>query len=194
MKLTEKKLFEYFDGTLLDTEHEYFRQKINSSPQLQADLMKYEKVKQLIDETRTVKTDEYYFGKIIPQFRSKINHRSGFFIPKFAYVFAVSVAAFFISLSVWSISSPVPSGNKIADDNSLSFLDLYSSSANDYTVPDDLTAEADSLINKEIRNELLASSGNTGDYLPNDYYSLVNSLSEQEADLVYHELLSKDLH
>ncbi|MBZ0198605.1 MAG: hypothetical protein K8H86_01970, partial [Ignavibacteriaceae bacterium] len=172
MKMNEKKLIEFFDGTMDEAEREIFGRKIKSSPRLTNELKKFEKVILLVDETRDIKTDEYYFGKIIPQFRSTKIHRSSFFIPKYAYAGAVFIIAFFISLSLWQGPYPASNGNILAEDNSLNFLDLYSSSANEYSVPEDLTAEADSLINNEINIELLASSNDAGDYLPNDYYSL----------------------
>lgn len=192
MKINDKEIIEYLDGTLNETDKEHFENELNSSIELRNEFAKYKKIDLLVEATKNIAADEYYFGKVIPKFRSEKHKRIRSIVPEYAYAFAVSAAAFIITFSFWSGTVNNLNEDKFSVDKSYTLLDVYPSSVSEYDIPDDLIAEADSLLSFEIRNELLASATNAGDYLHGDYYSLISSLDEQQAAQLYEELLNKE--
>jgi len=192
MKMIDKKIIEYLDGTLSEAGREKFEFELNSSAELRNELAKYKKTVELVEVTKDISADGYYFGKIIPKFRSKTHKRLKFFVPRYAYAFAVSAAAFIITFNFWNGAAFNSNENIFTEDKSYNLLYVYPAPLDQYNIPDDLIAETDSLISSEIRNELLASATNAGSYLQDDYYSLIGNLDEQQAELLYEELLSKE--
>jgi len=57
MKMIDKKIIEYLDGTLSEAGREKFEFELNSSAELRNELAKYKKIVELVEVTKNISAD-----------------------------------------------------------------------------------------------------------------------------------------
>jgi hypothetical protein len=186
----------YLDNRMTGEEKSKFENELKSSPELYE---RYNRIKSnLLDinsgSSPAVEAD--YLNNILPLFRQKLEHKRSKMklFPGYA-AFASGLGAVILLLFVFVFNSDVDNNN-VNDLNNLNYSEadeVFSS----YLFPDDIssfTYDSGSELSEKIdsifaEQYLLADAA--GGYL--EYHSVINSISDEEAENIYIQLLNKDI-
>lgn len=201
---TDKRISLYLEGELSPEEKKSFEKELQNSTELQNELIRYRKFISAIEETKNISVESDYFSNIIPEFRRRLEERKEKRIyPKIAYAFPALVILFLVFFFLFNTQNrQVIRNNQIltannTNTNSNGFFDITNFSI-DELIPSDLTAtdkeQYNSELNTILEKELNISSDSTkllvADQLL-DYNSIIDNISEKDADMVYNDLLNK---
>lgn len=201
---TEKKIYLYLEGELSAEERKSFEQELENSPELQNDLNLYRKFVSAVNETKNISVESDYFSNIIPEFNRRFEGRKEKRIyPKIAYAFSALVILFLVYFVLFNTQNrQVIKSNQVLTENSSNtnsngFFDITNFSV-DELIPSNLTATDKEVYNSELNSilekELNISSDSTkllvADQLL-DYNSIIDNISQKDADMVYNGLLNK---
>ena len=199
---TDKRISLYLEGELNPEEKESFEKELLNSPELQNELNLYRKFISAVEETKNISVESAYLNNIIPEFRRKLENRKEKKVyPKIAYAFPGLVILFLVFFFLFSTQKEqmILNNQNLTENNSNNngFFDIANFSV-DELIPADLSTkdkeEYDSELNKMIEKELNISSDSTKLLIADkllDYNSIIDNISEQDADMVYKDLLNK---
>jgi hypothetical protein len=186
----------YLDNQMTDKEKIEFEELLKNSPDLKERFLKISSSLDIVKSTSNPEYEEYYFNNILPEFRRRAGQKekSGrSFMPRFAAaVSGIGVVALLLFIFVFNSNI----NNNINGLNELDFAELENIFSS-YPLSDQISSyygitggeiseRIDSLI---TQNYLLA--GSAGIYL--EYNSVLRSISDEDADLIYSQLINKDI-
>ncbi|MEJ2614246.1 MAG: hypothetical protein P8Z35_04765 [Ignavibacteriaceae bacterium] len=199
---TDKRISLYLEGELNSEDKKSFEEELKKSPELQNELNLYRKFISSVEETRNISASTDYLNNIIPEFRRKLeSKKEKHFYPKIAYAFPVLVILFLIFFFVINTQKDniILNNQNLTENNSNlnSFFDISGFSV-DELIPADLSAkdkeEYNSELNSMIEKELNIASDSTKFLVADkllDYNSIIDNISQQDADMLYKDLLNK---
>lgn len=202
---TNEKIILYVDGQLGSEEKIKFEQELAGSPNLQKQLRDYNNFLKGFEEIREPEVDVRYFNNLIPRFRERIEKKSS---PKFkpAFVFSSALLTVIIVSFVLIINKNITNDNP--GRNVISFNNVNQSELNEYllnrddqvltnNVPDGLESQYDSIIEGAIYKELniLDEEQSMANMLNKfDFNSIIATVDQQEANVIYANLINKKLY
>jgi hypothetical protein len=193
----EEKIIRYIENELSLEDRKAFEEEIKSSPVLRKEFEKYLRLKNEINELKTVQLDNLYLNSIIPEFREKLQ------IPKttgskfnigyaagIMLIFVVSVAIINYILSEKVTSTELTEFAESLNDNQR--LELLEN-LDDGIIPTELVSENVS-INKidEIIDAELGISGEVIETYKIDNDDLIVGLGQDEINKIYNEILNRN--
>ena len=198
---TDKRICLYLDGELTPEERASFEDELNKSQELQKELRLYKDFISSIEETKNLPLNNNYFENIIPEFRRRlISNKQRKYYSKLAYAFPVlvilSLVAFFIINNQNQINTNRTNltANNINDNWAYELMNL----SVDELIPSSFSTndseKYNTELNKLIGNELNISADSTKYLLANevlDYNSIIDNLSEKDANIIYNNILNK---
>jgi hypothetical protein len=189
MKIDDKIIL-YLDNRLTQREKEEFEKQISNSPDIAQRVNRIKNKIESIRRSASPETDSSYFINMIPEFRKSVEVKQKNYKRKILYA-AVPVLAAVILLIILNNTrtNTAEEFNFTAEDieeiSGYTFNDVYS-----------LTGENIHELNQSI-DSLFASNlmeDPNSFYLDNDdFASLLSSLSEEETEFIYNEIINKDL-
>lgn len=201
MKIKDKIIL-YFDEQLNENEKAAFEAELKNSSELQQEVQQYKKLLSLINETKNVEINSNYFDNIISLFRSKTaGEKKKKISPKTAYVFSIVSAVFLIcyvligNLNVNNVRDEVYTNNYFRNGNSSILSNSY-----EELIPDDLSSneknDYDIRLGSIIETELNITSDSIKYSVADGilgYNTVIENISDTEADLVYNNILNKKI-
>jgi hypothetical protein len=200
---TNKRIILYLDGEMSSEEKVSFEIELKNSPELQKELNLYKELISDLEATKNISSDSNYFDNIIPEFRKRLETKKRKkFYPGLAYVFpAVSIVflIFFFLLS-YQNQPIVTLQNAAVNIDTLNInknIDLMDFSIDELVSSNLISSNKEkysSELNNMIEKELNISSDSTKFLVADkvlDYNSIINNISETDADLVYNNILNK---
>jgi hypothetical protein len=186
-----EKLIKYLSGEMNPPEEQKFLEELKNSPELIKQKIRYEDLMKDIRSVSSAEVNEDYFSGIIPEFRNRIEKkkRTNYSL-KWASGIAVSAAAILLAVMI------------IFNDQTKSFdemmLEMDSSEIagliQEHNI--DLSVESENSVFEEMYYDMLDINGETGKVLQSSMISdaaIYNSLTENESELIFAELINKDL-
>jgi len=197
----EEKIRKYLDGELTGEELLKFEEEINNSSELKRTIDSYKNTLNQYRRFSNPDIQNSYFVNIIPEFRERIKKKKE---SKLKPVFVLgSVSLVIISLLVIFIFNK---DREIMYNDNIVLQDIESEELNSYvnnysrdfnSIQLTEVVEYDSLFNSMILNELNIN-GNSGDYFAdvtgNEFYTILDELSEEEIDGIYNALISQKIY
>ncbi len=197
----EEKIRKYLDGELTGEELLKFEEEINNSSELKRTIDSYKNTLNQYRRFSNPDIQNSYFVNIIPEFRERIKKKKE---SKLKPVFVLgSVSLVIISLLVIFIFNK---DREIMYNDNIVLQDIESEELNSYvnnyyrdfnSIQLTEVVEYDSLFNSMILNELNIN-GNSGDYFAdvtgNEFYTILDELSEEEIDGIYNTLISQKIY
>ncbi len=199
---TDKRISLYLEGELSSEDKKSFEEELKNSPGLQNELNLYRKFISAIEETKNIPVEIDYLNNIVPEFRRRLESRKEKkFYPKIAYAFPVLVIIFLVFFFVFNTQKEkmISNNQNLTENNSNmnGFFDLSNFSV-DELIPANLSTmdkeEYDFELNSMIEKELNLSSDSTKFLVADkllDYNSIIDNISQQDADMLYKDLLNK---
>jgi hypothetical protein len=199
---TDKRISLYLEGELSPEDKKSFEQELNNLHELQDELNLYRKFISAVEETKDIPVDESYFNNIIPEFRRKSESRKERkSYTKIAYAFPALVILFLVFFFLFNTQKNGNISNNqnltAANSGANGFFDIANFSV-DELIPSNLSAKDKEQYNSELNNmiekELNLSSDSTKLVIADrmlDYNSIIDNISQQDADMVYKDLLNK---
>jgi len=197
----EEKIRKYLDGELTGEELLKFEEEINNSSELKRTIDSYKNTLNQYRRFSNPDIQNSYFVNIIPEFRERIKKKKE---SKLKPVFVLgSVSLVIISLLVIFIFNK---DREIMYNDNIVLQDIESEELNSYvnnysrdfnSIQLTEVVEYDSLFNSMILNEL-DINGTSRDYLAdvtgNEFYTILDELSEEEIDGIYNTLISQKIY
>jgi len=190
MKKTNEKLIQYLTGEMAPGEIPAFEELLKNSPEMSEQKMKYEKLLGSIKETSNSALDNNYFTNLIPLFR--VNLESGKRSRKvMKWSFSLSTAAALVILALVMIlpQRTDEMNDLIVNMDQQEITNLVDDMRIDVTPAD---TQSINNIDEIYVKELSEEQGVLDSDLITDS-DILNSLSEDESELVYREMINKDL-
>jgi len=197
----EEKIRKYLDGELTGEELLKFEEEINNSSELKRTIDSYKNTLNQYRRFSNPDIQNSYFVNIIPEFRERIKKKKE---SKLKPVFVLgSVSLVIISLLVIFIFNK---DREIMYNDNIVLQDIESEELNSYvnnysrdfnSIQLTEVVEYDSLFNSMILNELNIN-GNSRNYFAdvtgNEFYTILDELSEEEIDGIYNTLISQKIY
>jgi hypothetical protein len=195
MKMNNDNLiFLYLDNQMSDNERLKFEERLKNSPELKA---QFQQIKMNLDNLKSAPLPETedYFNNLIPLFRQNMESKQKkekSFIPKFASY--ASLAVIMVVLLFVYIMNKESADNHIAEytDYNLTELEVilseYLHSDDISLVPEMTDMEFSDRVDSIITENYLFAAG-----IYFDYNSAIKSLSDEDADIIYTQLINKDI-
>ena len=199
---TDKRISLYLQGELNSEDKKSFEEELKKSPDLQNEVDLYRKFISSVEETKNIPVNTHYFNNIVPEFRRKLeSKKEKRFYPKIAYALPVLVIMFLIFFFVFNTQKEniIQNNKNLTENNSNlnSYFDVSGYSV-DELIPADLSTkdkeEYNSEFNRMIEKELNIASDSTKFLVAEkllDYNSIIDNISQQDADMLYKDLLNK---
>ncbi|MGA9291449.1 MAG: hypothetical protein WCE54_13830 [Ignavibacteriaceae bacterium] len=199
---TDKRISLYLEGELNPEAKKSFEEELENSPELQNDLNLYRKFISAVEDTKNIPVYPGYFNNIVPEFHRKLESKKGKRIyPKIAYAFPVLVILFLVVFVMFNTQNDkiIPDKQNLTENNfgSNGFFDISNFSV-DELIPSDISVKDKEKYNSELNNmiekELDLSSDSTKFLIADkllDYSSIIDNISQQDADMLYKDLLNK---
>ena len=202
MKYNDSDFEKYLSGKMTVEEKGKFKADLVISPELSRDFNKYKKLKELIDETRSINLNQSYSSNILPRFRNKLEARDKFKFSQKVGAFVTAAASivigFFLTLNLLINEN---SGDNILaniiENEKDSIISSFEISEKSISKADsESLARMDSIYkdalaeNISIRYELDEINSNAIDFEDIDFEQYI---SEEEIDQIYASLINKDI-
>jgi len=193
MKNYEERIYLYLDNQLSGKDKEDFEKELLRDTELNRKFLKVKSDLQEFKSPDHPDTDDSYFNNIIPEFRKRLEPRRSS-VPRFVYAFS-GIAAVVIALVLVLNQGNENGINEISELNTSE----VESAMTEYYVLDDMSSLTDETrdrisdqIDSVIVEELsLADAGK--EYLgESDINTLIAGLSEEEAEIIYSQIINKD--
>jgi|GEM_PF-1007610 len=199
----EEKFFSYLKGKMNPVERKEFEDELKRSENLNQEFSDYKRLSRLIDETKNIRLSKDYSESIITDFRRRkgskgLNKKSPTIKYAFASIIIIIIGYFLISQK--NIENP-QDVNLLLTQYSDSELDSY---INDYdysnttemNIGNDAIQRIDSLYSENISASLIESikeESLTDIVNFNSVADVDEYLSEIEVDLIYAQLINKEI-
>ncbi len=198
---TDKRICLYLEGELTPEERIVFEDELKNSHELQKELKLYKNFISSVEETKNLPIDSNYFDNIIPEFRRRlISSKQRKYYSKLAYAFPVLVILFLVAFFIINDQNQIVfnranlTANNINDNGTYELRNL----SVDELIPSSLSTndseKYNTELNKLIGNELNISTDSTKYLLADevlDYNSIIDNLSEKDANIIYNNILNK---
>ena len=199
----EEKFFSYLKGEMNPEERKIFEQELIHSDNLNQEFDEYKKLNSIIDETKNIPLNKNYSESIITEFRRRKSSnglRKIFPTIKFAFASIIIIIAGYFLISQINKENP-QDVNLLLTQYSDSELDSY---INDYDYSNsvemniniDAVQRIDSLYSENISASLIESINEESLTDIVDFNSVADVdeyLSEDEVDLIYAQLINKEI-
>lgn len=203
MNNNEEKFFSYLHGKMNFEEKEEFERELIKSPDLNNEYNDYNKLMDIVSETKNINLSKDYSESIITEFRNRLEIKSTKkIIPNFRYAMAsvIIIVVGYFSFSVL---------NKETPDEIKSILIEYSyDELNSYTKNYDFSvgleknfndsdiSKIDSIYKQNVSANLIESIGSKAtDYIfiKNNVADVNEYISDNDVDLIYSQLIDKQI-
>jgi hypothetical protein len=201
--INEEKIRKYLDGELSGEELKNFEEEFNRSSSLKKEIDDYKRVLNLFKNLENTKAEEEYFLNLLQHFRERFAVPKRLILkPSFA---AGSIAMILIAVFIFFIAN---NQKEVIKDEQMTLQNLNQDELNEYLTDysDDISAsqliedipeEYDSLFNSMIQDELIPDNY-SGDYFvdvsSNEFYNILDELSEEEITGIYNNLIKEDFN
>ncbi|MFZ2323197.1 MAG: hypothetical protein WAV89_05805 [Ignavibacteriaceae bacterium] len=195
----DEKFSKYLFNEMSENEKHSFEDELKSSGQMKDDFESYQKVIELVKETKNIQLDVQYTRNIIPEFRRKLekrNHPSVFV--KFGYVFVALFFAVFGYSIVTKVLTEKQDLQKVYSDltnDEVSYLaaEMNIGLGNDF---DENTIEKiDSVYNYKLYENVIESLNHSIKKTSEEFNlnELDQYLTDKDIDLIFAELTDKEI-
>jgi hypothetical protein len=201
MKRYRNIIIKYIEGDLSLQEKFSFEEELKNSQELRNELLRYENFNSLLNETKNPNPDQTYFNSILPEFRKRLEGRKQKrSLSKIAYAFPAAAILFLIFFFLINNRNEEVFLNQNVNSRTLS--DTRNYGLMDFSVEDLLPStftsnekekfntELNSIIEKELNVSSDSAKYIVADQIL-DYNTILDNLSEKDAERVYNDILNK---
>ncbi|MGE5431248.1 MAG: hypothetical protein ACM3QX_09250 [Syntrophomonadaceae bacterium] len=198
------KILKYLAGMLSQEEKRAFELEVQKSPSLKSELEKKASIISGLKSLSTTEADTHYFENLLPQIKQKlasVKKKSFRFYPRLAFVIpvlAVIAVLVFKPLGFnpfYKGMSPSAEFNKtVSQINDQTKYEMLGSLIENESGPvqaDALPENAAEAVENTMGEELYQESDSKSQYLDND--ELINSISSDEAESIYQNMINKKI-
>jgi hypothetical protein len=197
----EEKIRKYIEGELSGEELLNFEKEITNSPELKREINSLRNALNQFEKLKNVNAEENYFTNILPQFIESVSKQKQLKIkPSFALGSIILVSITLIVLFITTNKQDVIENEQITlqqlDNEELkTYLNNSSQDLTTSQLTENIPEEYDTLFNSLVAEEL-SLNGYSGEYLvdvtSNEFYNILDELSEEEVDGIYNNILKKE--
>ncbi|HSP87080.1 MAG TPA: hypothetical protein VLN45_03045 [Ignavibacteriaceae bacterium] len=199
----DEKIRKYMEGELSPDELINFEKEISNSPELKKEIDSFRNILNQFRNLSNYDGGEYYFTNILPRFKEKISKKKQYKAkPSFTFgsvtIIVIALLLIFINLNKDLKTGDEQLTLQQLDNEELNiYLNNFTQDLNSSQLTENILEEDDSVFNKMIADEL-SLNGNSGDYLvdvtSNDFYNILNELSEEDLEGIYNSLIKEDFN
>ena len=194
-----EQIRKYLDGELTGEELKNFETEINNSPELKNLVDSYRDTLNQFKKIENVNSEESYFINIVPRFHESMRNKKRLKLkPAFAFssitLVLTSILLVFILNKDNQVINPV---HEISSEELSSYLKSNPQDYYEMQLTESVPQEYDSLFNSIFFNELNIDD-NSGKYLVdvtgNEFYNILDEISDEDAESIYSSLISKKIY
>jgi len=194
-----EQIRKYLDGELSGEELKNFETEINNSPELKNLVDSYRDTLNQFKKIENVNSEESYFINIVPRFHESMRNKKRLKLkPAFAFssiaLVLTSILLVFILNKDNQVINPV---HEISSEELSSYLKSNPQDYYEMQLTESVPQEYDSLFNSIFFNELNIDD-NSGKYLVdvtgNEFYNILDEISDEDAESIYSSLISKKIY
>ena len=194
-----EQIRKYLDGELSGEELKNFETEINNSPELKNFVDSYRNTLNQFQKIENVNSEESYFINIVPRFHESMRNKKRLKLkPAFAFssiaLVLTSILLVFILNKDNQVINPV---HEISSEELSSYLKSNPQDYYEMQLTESVPQEYDSLFNSIFFNELNIDD-NSGKYLVdvtgNEFYNILDEISDEDAESIYSSLISKKIY
>jgi len=194
-----EQIRKYLDGELTGEELKNFETEINNSPELKNLVDSYRDTLNQFKKIENVNSEESYFINIVPRFHESMRNKKRLKLkPAFAFssiaLVLTSILLVFILNKDNQVINPV---HEISSEELSSYLKSNPQDYYEMQLIESVPQEYDSLFNSIFFNELNIDD-NSGKYLVdvtgNEFYNILDEISDEDAESIYSSLISKKIY
>ena len=194
-----EQIRKYLDGELSGEELKNFETEINNSPELKNFVDSYRNTLNQFQKIENVNSEESYFINIVPRFHESMRNKKRLKLkPAFAFssiaLVLISILLVFILNKDNQVISPV---HEISSEELSSYLKSNPHDYYEMQLTESVPQEYDSLFSSIFFNELNIDD-NSGKYLVdvtgNEFYNILDEISDEDAESIYSSLISKKIY
>ena len=194
-----EQIRKYLDGELTGEELKNFETEINNSPELKNFVDSYRNTLNQFKKIENVNSEESYFINIVPRFHESMRNKKRLKLkPAFAFssiaLVLTSILLVFILNKDNQVINPV---HEISSEELSSYLKSNPQDYYEMQLTESVPQEYDSLFNSIFFNELNIDD-NSGKYLVdvtgNEFYNILDEISDEDAESIYSSLISKKIY
>ena len=194
-----EQIRKYLDGELTGEELRSFETEINNSPELKNLVDSYRDTLNQFKKIENVNSEESYFINIVPRFHESMRNKKRLKLkPAFAFssiaLVLTSILLVFILNKDNQVINPV---HEISSEELSSYLKSNPRDYYEMQLTESVPQEYDSLFNSIFFNELNIDD-NSGKYLVdvtgNEFYNILDEISDEDAESIYSSLISKKIY
>ena len=194
-----EQIRKYHDGELSGEELKNFETEINNSPELKNLVDSYRDTLNQFKKIENVNSEESYFINIVPRFHESMRNKKRLKLkPAFAFssitLVLTSILLVFILNKDNQVINPV---HEISSEELSSYLKSNPQDYYEMQLTESVPQEYDSLFNSIFFNELNIDD-NSGKYLVdvtgNEFYNILDEISDEDAESIYSSLISKKIY
>lgn len=203
MKNNEEKFFNYLNGKMNEVDQKKFEFELTDSSVLKNEFIEYQKLMNIIKETKNIPLNKVYSASIITEFRKTLESNSSKrTIPNFRYAISLMFIIIVGYLSTTILNRETPDEiNSILKEYSYDELNSITKNydfstgleknLNDYEI-----SKIDSVYKQDVSGNLIESIGSKAtDYIfvKNNVADVNNYISDNDVDLIYSQLIDKKI-
>ena len=194
-----EQIRKYLDGELTGEELKNFETEINNSPELKNFVDSYRNTLNQFQKIENVNSEESYFINIVPRFHESMRNKKRLKLkPAFAFssiaLVLTSILLVFILNKDNQVINPV---HEISSEELSSYLKSNPQDYYEMQLTESVPQEYDSLFSSIFFNELNIDD-NSGKYLVdvtgNEFYNILDEISDEDAESIYSSLISKKIY
>ena len=194
-----EQIRKYLDGELTGEELKNFETEINNSPELKNLVDSYRDTLNQFKKIENVNSEESYFINIVPRFHESMRNKKRLKLkPAFAFssiaLVLTSILLVFILNKDNQVINPV---HEISSEELSSYLKSNPQDYYEMQLTESVPQEYDSLFNSIFFNDLNIDD-NSGKYLVdvtgNEFYNILDEISDEDAESIYSSLISKKIY
>ncbi len=203
MMNNEEKFFSYLKGKMNSEERKAFEDELVYSDNLNKEFDEYKKLNSIIDETKNIPLNKNYSESIITEFRKRKESKSLKKISptiKYAFVSIIIIVVGYFLISQTNKENPQDVNlllTQYSDSELDSFINDYDySNAIEMNIGNDAVQRIDSLYSENISASLIESikeESLTNIVGFNSVADVDEYLSDNEVDLIYAQLINKEI-
>lgn len=199
----EEKFFNYLNGKMNVEDQKEFEFELSRSSEMNNKFIEYQKLMNIIKETKNIPLNKVYSASIITEFRKTLESNSSKrTIPNFRYAISLMFIIIVGYLSTTILNRETPDEiNSILKEYSYDELNSITKNydfstgleknLNDYEI-----SKIDSVYKQDVSGNLIESIGSKAtDYIfvKNNVADVNNYISDNDVDLIYSQLIDKKI-
>src|SRR3989339_1149724 len=198
-----EQIRKYLDGELTGEELKNFETEINNSPELKNLVDSYRDTLNQFKKIENVNSEESYFINIVPRFHESTRNKKRLKLkPAFAFssitlVLTSILLIFILNKDNQVISPDYTPVHEISSEELSSYLKSNPRDYYEMQLTENVPQEYDSLFSSIFFNELNIDD-NSGKYLVdvtgNEFYNILDEISDEDAESIYSSLISKKIY